>query len=437
MAEHSSNIDDRIDALVLAVLRAHAPTRLWVGFSGGVDSTALLLACQSVVVTNFPDLELCALHINHGLQSDAGQWQDHCAQLCAALDVNLVTRQVKVSGEGNLEANARAQRYAAFAECVAAGQLLLLGHHQYDQTETILYRLFSGRGLLPMRASGQVGQGRFARPLLPLGRQQLAAYVQSRGFRWMEDAANADSNYARNFLRHDIVPALVTRWHGLHDALQRIVDTQAGAHDALAHELRMKLGERGDEIAVRDLPEDPPAKIAWLRAYLAANGVFATTDKALAQFSESLAGEGTPQLDCGAQGTLYGYAGHLYFVCRQPTQETIGQVIRANEELRLAGGCLRIVPAPADAPLAMLCDKPFNVRYRRGSERLHVAASGHSKTLKQLFNENKVPPWLRASYPLLFVDEELVCVPGLAVNTQTPAEPQGAAAWVATWTPTA
>jgi len=428
MAETADDVARRIEALVQATLRRYRPRSVWVGFSGGVDSTALLLACQRVVEDCTASVELVALHVNHGVDPASVTWQEHCRQVCATLGVELRCRDVTIPGHGNFEANARRARYDVFAANVAAGSLLLLGHHQRDQTETILYRLFEGRGLLPMRSEGRVGEGWFARPLLALAPEDLVSYVEKRGFGWVEDRSNADVSYARNFLRREILPPLVTRWRGLHDALQRVVSAHGGAHAALAHELR----DRGDEVTVAELPTENPARVAWLRAYLSGRSVYHVSDRALAAFCDDL-GSALAQLDCGARRTLYGYDGTIYFVRDTPDAGLPGRMIRPFEELELAGGHLRLRPARVGDELAMRADAAFSVGFRAGSERLRVAGSGQTKTLKQLFNAHKVPPWRRAGYPLLYVEQALVCVPGIAVAVGFEPSADAREACVAQW----
>ena len=157
MATSSSDSARDVESLVGAALDEFAPTQVWVGYSGGVDSTALLLAACRVVSVHHPQIELTGLHIDHGLQAQAGEWAAHCRETCSKLGVPLVVQAVEVAGAGNMEANARAARYAVFEKHVQTDELLLLGHHQQDQTETILYRLFQGRGMAAMRSDGGIG----------------------------------------------------------------------------------------------------------------------------------------------------------------------------------------------------------------------------------------------------------------------------------------
>lgn len=424
----------QIEQLVQSCLQACGAQiglrRVVVGFSGGADSTALLVATARVVATHFSDVQLLAVHVNHGLQAAADTWQEHCVAVCTQLDVTLEVAAVEVSERGNVEANARTQRYAVFARCSTPGTLLLLGHHQHDQTETILYRLFQGRGVLPMRSDGQLGDGQFARPLLAVPPADLRVYLEHQGVSWIEDLSNQDVRLARNFLRQEVVPLLDRHWQQLHQALARVGGAQVAVQAALEHEL----ARSKDRVPLTQLPRGPAA-VAWLRAFLNTRGVFSVADKALAVFVEQLDDDRQATLDCGEERSLRSYDGHLHFVPAVANDDAIAANIAVGQQRELAGGTLSLQLVSQPGRQVICCTGPLRIAYRRGGERIQMA--GFSKSLKQLFAQARVPTWQRATYPLLYLGEELVCVPNLAVaaSHQSPAMGEGGSMCVAVWQP--
>jgi tRNA(Ile)-lysidine synthase len=393
--------------------------RIVVGFSGGADSTALLAATVRAAKQYFPELPVQALHVNHGLHDAADTWQAHCRAVCAQLAVAFAAVAVTVPSSGNLEANARLMRYRAFAAHVDAGTLLLLGHHEHDQTETILYRLFQGRGLLPMRARGEVGAGRFARPLLSVAPHDLQRYLGELGLTWIEDDTNLDKRFARNFLRAEVVPRLGRHWQRLHQAVARVVGAQAAVQVALEHEV----ARLGNCVPITHLPDNADVRLAWLRAYLHSRGVYGVSDRALQAFDRQVRDGDHAQLQCGDGARLYLYDQHLHFVAAAVDESRGPVCIAAGERLQLPGGQLSLWPAERDQPGCFQCAQPLRIGYRRGGER--ITFEGFSKSLKQLFNEARVPPWQRGAYPLLYLDDELVCVPDLAVAARVAPGPAG------------
>ena len=186
-----------------------------VALSGGADSTALLVAASRVL--GAPNVR--ALHANHGLQSTSLEWTKHCQCLCEQLGVELVVGQLELA-KGNVEAVARRARYDFFAGQLKPNETLLLGHHSQDQLETVFMRMIQGRSLRPMRVSGRLGKGVFLRPLLVFTRQQMLDYLNQQKIAWIEDPSNRDETLMRNFLRHRILPLLLSRWPSLAQAVQ-------------------------------------------------------------------------------------------------------------------------------------------------------------------------------------------------------------------------
>ncbi len=277
--------------------------RVWVGYSGGMDSAVLLEAVVELRARVAPAPRLAAVHVNHGLHPDAARWAEHCQRRCDALAVPLATHclppgELAATG-GSLEAAARAARYAAFAAQLVAGDVLLLAHHADDQAETVLLRLLQGRGVLPMPAARSLGDGKLlARPLLEVPRQALRDYAETRALSWVEDPDNASSTPDRNYLRHQVLDPIRARWPQAAQALARSGAASEAQRQALEHLLA----------GLPDLPArdcQGAAGIARLRAWLASQGEHQATDRALEEFCRQV------QASDGQRGTLRLGAGTL------------------------------------------------------------------------------------------------------------------------------
>jgi tRNA(Ile)-lysidine synthase len=181
------------------------PAPLVAMLSGGRDSVCML----DLAVRHRGPEEVVALHVNYGLRDDSAEDEEFCAVLCARLGAELVVeRPRRPEGPGNLQAWARDSRYAAAATlAVPRGATIVAGHTADDQVETILYRLASSpsrRALLGMRPR----DGALARPLLTTTRAEVTAYCEAVGLSWREDATNAEPGFARNRVRHGLLPEL-------------------------------------------------------------------------------------------------------------------------------------------------------------------------------------------------------------------------------------
>jgi tRNA(Ile)-lysidine synthase len=173
--------------------------------SGGRDSVCML---DLAVRARGADA-VVALHVDYGLRPESHDDADFCASLCERLGVELrAERPVRPDTDGNLQAWARDVRYAAAARLAEQRDATIItGHTADDQVETILYRLASSpsrRALLGMKAR----DGRLARPLLGTTRAEVTAYDDERELAWREDSTNEEEGYARNRVRHGLLPEL-------------------------------------------------------------------------------------------------------------------------------------------------------------------------------------------------------------------------------------
>ncbi len=254
---------------------------LWLGFSGGVDSTALLLALLGLREDHL--FELRCIHVNHDIHPQAQAWAAHCEEFCKRHDVTVEQCRVSLPASGNLEANARAARYASFAKLVDSNDSLWLAHHRNDQFETGLLRLLQGRGMLQIRRYQQIAQLTVLRPLLAFDKSDLARIVSDAGETWVEDESNADLSFDRNYLRQRVIPDLLERWPHAPD---RIAASIARADDT-RQAFRQTLAAM-DEVSPAMIPTDASLAIAWLQVFLESRGCFHATSLALAEFKRQL-----------------------------------------------------------------------------------------------------------------------------------------------------
>ena len=204
-------------------------SRCHLALSGGLDSCVLL----HLLVQLRPQLpfELRAIHVHHGLQHQADSWQNFCEELCNGYDIPLksVHLTLNVDSGESLEAVAREARYQAMADQMREGELLLTAQHRDDQAETLLLQLLRGSGpagLAAMPPLARFDPGWLARPLLDCSRQSLEEYARRHDLTWQEDPSNQDQRFDRNFIRHQVMPLLRSRWPAAATTLSRAAPLQ-------------------------------------------------------------------------------------------------------------------------------------------------------------------------------------------------------------------
>lgn len=358
--------------------------RLWVGYSGGVDSTVLLHAVRSVP-------RAVAIHINHGLDAGAPEWVRHCAAVAREFGVKFESRSVCVDSHGNREQAARAARYSAFRELVAPGDLLLLGHHADDQAETRVWQLLTGREPGGMPTQRRLGAGWLVRPLMGVRREQILDYARRHSLRWIEDPANADLDLNRNAIRHGVLKRLEERHPG---ALERLSAPRRSAVELL-----------------RPLPVEEASERA-VEAWLLAAGL-PTPSKAVAEVRrQSVAAENRNPRIRVAPGTFACRYENRWHIVRDRDESTPKpDTVVVGEDIAMPGGLLHWQPAESGLPVG----RSLSIRRRRGGERIRPLGRGCTKTVKALFQEAHIPLWQRADWPLLYDGTDLLAVPGLAL----------------------
>ena len=219
-----------------------------VAFSGGLDSTVLLhLLSQEPCLKG----RLIAHHIHHGLQKSADDWVQHCESFCFSLDIPFKFTQlqwVSAAREG-VESIARRLRYQALTTgCQLDSDVLVTGHHQRDQAETVLLNLARGAGVSGLAAmpyaktlSTTTGEVWHCRPLLSIPYSTLKAYAQYFKLCWVEDPSNALTHYRRNAIRQEVLPALSAHWPHVEKNLARTAKNMAEAHLLLSRMAELSL----------------------------------------------------------------------------------------------------------------------------------------------------------------------------------------------------
>lgn len=402
-----------------------------VAFSGGLDSTALLHAVTRAGMC------VLALHVHHGLQSQADDWAAHCERVAGEFGATFgCTRLSGSPGRGDsIEAWARAGRYRALHDMAAAAgaNLLLLAHHRRDQAETFLLQAMRGAGTAGLAGMPKT-QWRdgicWARPWLDQPRELIEAYALQHGLRWIDDPSNADGRYARNRLRQTLWPAFPAAEAGLAQAARWAQQAEALAAEVADADLaELATSERLDLAALAAL--SPARGSNALRAWLARH------TPAPATLVERLLTEWRPGATLSwpaPGGALHAYRDGLYWAMAADERPATTQLDLSHPGFHpqpgWGGGWLVEAGSPGIA-LARLA--ALTQRARAGAEQFQRAPASAPRSLKKACQELGLPPWRRGG-PLLFdATARLVAVAGLGMDARAFAdqdEPQLSLRWL-------
>lgn len=408
--------------------------RLLLGLSGGLDSCVLLhLLAQAR--SSFP-FDLHAMHVHHGISPNADSWAAFCQAQCDALNVpfSLVRVQLDADSKLGLEGHARQLRYAALFNNSLQADFVLSAHHQDDQAETLLLQLFRGaglKGLASMAASD--GDRHLLRPLLNVPRTVLEDYAKQHGISWCEDESNNNTQYERNFIRHEVLPVLKARNPAIKNTLARTAAHAAEASDllnALAALDAKNLVENGS-LCLQGLAKLDEARLKnVLRWWLAEHDLSMPSSEYLSEISQQLLqAKADANIDIVLNHKsqqafkLKRYQQRAYIVKPQ-VMASFDLVWNGEPTLDLPNGGQLQFSQVRGAGLALKFGmSKLRISQRKGGENFKPNALRPTRTLKHLLQEANMPPWQRENLPLVYWQDTLAFVPGIGISHELQAAP--------------
>ena len=188
-----------------------------VACSGGTDSMSLLHYLNSVKENL--KISIIAVTIDHGIRENSAKDVEFVESYCTKNNIKVLKFSGKVPELAEkkrltIEQAAREYRYSVFANLLAKKTVtkMALGHHMQDQAETILLNIFRGAGLLGASGMELVRDGVYVRPLLKTQKSEIMAYINANEIPYVEDETNFSNDYARNYIRNQIMPLVRNKW---------------------------------------------------------------------------------------------------------------------------------------------------------------------------------------------------------------------------------
>jgi tRNA(Ile)-lysidine synthase len=422
---------------------AQWPPRVTVAFSGGLDSTVLLAALCRLGLP----VPVRAAHVDHGLHEQSAEWTAHCARIAAAHGVELATVRVGVDRAAGLglEGAAREARYGALAELLTPDEWLLTAHHADDQLETVLLRLLRGTGVRGLRGIipfAPFAAGALGRPLLDFTRAQLRAQALEWNLRWIEDPSNEEPRHDRNYLRLRVLPALLARWPGAARRATRLAEQMGEAErllDAVATEDARALAAPWHVPRTALAALEPARQRNLLRHLLRDISAGTPSARKLEELRTALL-EAHPASHAlvrwpGGEGRVFRDA--LYLGVPLPPGSPPEYAARVNFATGWEGPEGRVEWVAAHdghgVPESWLA-AGLTLRFREGGERFQPRGRQHHHSLKDLFQERGVVPWMRDRVPLLYRDATLVAIGDLWVGADVDLAAADEPRWRVRWT---
>lgn len=413
-----------------------AGSRGLVAVSGGADSVALLHLLHGVAAAC--KLELRAAHLDHALRPDSQEDAAHVRDLCRALAVPLSVTRIDIAalargGHGGVEETAREARRDFLRETAKTQGCtwIALAHQRDDQAETFLLRLLRGAGTTGLAGMRPVDPP-FVRPLLSFSREELVEWLAGEGVAWREDASNQDPAFARNRVRHELLPLLESYNPAIRLRLNELCRQLGDDEDDWAKRAAAELERVADltegecRMPCATLAEASPAMAGRLvrMGLKRVRGSLRRLDADHIAAILALARGERPQGELSLPGAWVGRRYELLLlrktpplVVPQPPLEIAGPGVYPLTGGRVLSVSLADNSCGEGADLVEFCGRqvtfPLQVRAPQPGDRLSPAGMSGTKKLQDLFVDQKLPMEERAAAVLVFGEEQLLWVAGV------------------------
>jgi tRNA(Ile)-lysidine synthase len=411
--------------------------RLGVAVSGGPDSVAL---CDALVkLATVRGFHLTVLHVNHRLRPEADTEQQLVEQLCQRWQLPCIVEVLSPpEKDRGIEAWAREARYQFFRRVRAHYHLdaVAVGHTLDDQAETVLFRLLRGAARRGLAGIPPAREGWLIRPLLDCTRQEVLTYLAAEQLPYAIDPSNDDLRYARNKIRHLLLPFLEReftsriRYHLARLAM--VMRTEEDWLEAQAHSAYVRVVDSPLVLSLTRLAAEPAAlHRRILRQWLERSG--RTYELAFSHL------EAVYRLSAGQVRQMVALPGSVY-VRREgdtlriaPAQTSAALpyycVLTPGQEVLLpaAGWSVTVSPLqPWTGPRhgarsadrwqavfdAAFLSRGFFVRNMQPGDRIRpLGMQGHRK-VHDVLVDAKIPAHRRKVFPLVVIGQDIAWVPG-------------------------
>ena len=414
-------------------MRDHILTGVLVGLSGGADSVMLTRLLAEYRKREGIDFKILAVHVNHGIRGEEADRDEAFARRFAeSQGVEFISRRVDVpalvreSGK-SIEEAARDARYSVFADIISSRSdvsAIALGHNATDNLETVIFNMMRGAGTRGISGIPPV-RDNIIRPMLYIAKTDITAALDEAGIDYVTDSTNFDTAYTRNYIRHEIIPAL-----------SKLTDSPEVSVRRLTQNIRVD-GEYIDGVAESFLSdcgyEPSPSALVILHpavryraiSFMASRVSGKSPERVHVERISALLSTGSFSFDLPGGCSFVSSCG----VCRVISPETVefdipvgvgvnpvpdyaAELVISDSRSEISHNVYKF-SIQADLSSAIIVGG-LRLRQRRAGDEYRYGGMTHK--LKKMLIDAKIPRDLRDRVPVLADDNGVVWVPGFGVR---------------------
>lgn len=410
-----------------------------VGVSGGIDSMCLLHFLNAH--REALDIEVVAIHINHGIREESFDEARFVLQKCKEMGVRVYKFSIdapKIAKEKHIsvETAAREGRYGVFDALVKKDIVdkIALAHHQSDQAETILMHIFRGCGAEGAKGMDPIRDGIYIRPMLPVSKEEINEYAFLNNIEYVEDQSNKDISITRNYVRNVIMKDILKKWTNAIEAINNFATSVSEDDEYIKSRLDTNALLVDDKIVQMPCSYFSGSPSVYSRIVFEALkriGVNKDIERKHLALIKDLAinGENGKKLKLPFDITVSKEYNFLTFENNYVEKPNLSRTLKCEEFSAPNFGTVTIKRVKTDKPRedgALYFDyrkvpKDARWRYREDGDMFEKFGGG-TKKLKSFLIDKKIPVRLRDYIPVLASGNEVYVIAGVEISDKVKVE---------------
>lgn len=386
--------------------------------SGGVDSMVML----DMLVKSGADVFV--VHVNHGIRKEADSDCRFVQMYCEQIGVPFVSYSFDIPKLASqfgrsIETEARLRRQEVMQQLLAGKKAdkVALAHHADDNAETVLMHVLRGCGVDGLKGITQSES--ILRPLLNFTREQITQYAEQNGVPYVVDKTNFDSTYTRNFIRHEVLPLVKTRYPGAVEALNRLAENATELLGAVDSQLDYSLiVQNENEVRLSLKAFESPFVANYVIAAAKKLMPIDVTKAHIVNVLNLKNAESGSKAELAGSLKAYKEYDSIVFCFDKPKFEFC--VPFTQGAIKLGKFTIKITPVspePIKGKTIIDADLPLGIVFRNRKEGdKFIPYGGKSKSLKKYLIDKKVPQRLRDDLVCLCDGDDVLAVVGVEIS---------------------
>ena len=388
--------------------------RFLLAISGGVDS--MLLLKMATLIKNDESFNFRAIHINHNYSSNTEKMEKHCSDICHEYSINLVIKNINLLSDKNIEEQLRNKRYESFFSDMYKDEVLVLAHHEDDQFETFLYRLFRGaspRGLSSIKEISMRKNKILCRPFLQLSKKTIIELSRYFKLKFINDYSNNDLSYDRNYIRHKVVPSINKRWENIHKVMSHNIELQNNYSlivNDYCEKLYSSIVEKHDLKIQKLLGYPDYLHSTFLRYWINKEVNYNLSKNEIYSLISIIKAENNdyPTYILKNKISIIRYNDCLYIVKNKINKTISNKVWDMRSDVSFGNYQIKLNRLKEEGVYDNLSLKaPITLKKVSGNEKI-MLNNTHHQDLKKIFQNRSIPLWERDKFILLYSHNELL-----------------------------